>query len=98
MKTMDVILIQSIKHSIRENIKAYPESYPLCDGDVSEDAAYQVINWAKNEFKQYSNEYPNQIEYPSTEKDWINICIDEYIDFFNLDYDTVKDYFQYIQS
>lgn len=54
---MDNILTQSIRQSIRENFAAYPENYPLKNNQVSEQAALQVITWAKNEFKQYSNEY-----------------------------------------
>lgn len=87
---MKTILKQSIRQAIRENFAAYPESYPLNDGDVSEDAATQVIDWAKNEFRESIEEDRG------TEKEWIDICIDEYIDFFELDYTSTRDYFTYI--
>ena len=91
---MDNILTQSIRQSIRENFAAYPENYPLKNNQVSEEAALQVITWAKNEFKQYSNEYHNQAN--PTEADWINICINEYIDFFNLNHLLTEDYFNFV--
>lgn len=87
---MNATLKQSIRQSIRENFAAYPGNYPLNDGDVSEDAAYQVIDWAKNEFRESIEDDKG------TEKEWIDICVDEYIDFFELDYTSVRDYFTYI--
>ena len=82
---MKTLLKQSIRQSIRENFTAYPESYPLNDGDVSEDAAYSVIHFADNEYRNAEGE-------KGTKKEWLDICIDEYIDYFELDYDSVKEY------
>ena len=90
---MNTLLKQSIRQSIRENFAAYPESYPLNCGDVSEDAAYSVIHFAENEFDNTPAETPGE---KGTKKDWLKICIDEYINYFELDYDSVKEYFDYL--
>ena len=85
---MKTLLKQSIRQSIRENFTAYPESYQL-NGDVSEDAAYSLISFVENEYRNAEGE-------KGTKKEWLDICIDEYIDYFELDYDSVKEYFNYL--
>jgi len=89
---METILRQSIAQSMRENFQAYPNSYPLNDGDVSEDAAYNLISRTINEYNNCEDDGKGEVG------EWLDICINEYVEYFDLDRQSVMEYFTYLLS
>ena len=78
---MKALKKQSIAQSLRENFTAYPENYPLSDGGPSEDAISQLVNWIENEYQN------DEEEDKGTIVEWLEIAIDNYLDYFDGDFD-----------
>ena len=87
---MKTILKQAIAQSVRENFQAYPKNYPLNDGDVSEDAACNLISRTIDEYNNCEEDEKGGFD------EWLYICINEYVDYFNLDGQSVREYFAYL--
>lgn len=79
---METIKKQSIEHSIRENFKIYPESYPLQEANngisPTEDAISSLVSWVENEFENDNDPSKGSIN------EWFDIAADTFFNFFEL--------------
>lgn len=94
---MNAIRKQSIEHSIRENFKLYPESYPLQEANngisPTDDAISSLADWVEREFKYDETEDKGDLS------EWFEIAIGQFIDFFEIkdgDFDEQGETRQYI--
>lgn len=74
---MKQITIQSIEASLRENFTNYPESYPINGCSPSEDAISNLLDWIENEHEN------DQDEDKGTLEEWIEICTNYFIHYFD---------------
>lgn len=90
---MKTLLTQSIARSIKENFKAYPESYPTSGDGPSDDAISSLVNWVEGEFE---NETEDKDK--GTIAEWFEIAIRAYIDFFDFEDQEPGDTYNYCKE
>lgn len=69
---MNTLKKQAIAQALRENFTAYPEYY-------AEDAIFQLVNWVESEYQVDEEKDKGSLD------EWLNIAIDEYLDYFNVE-------------